>query len=130
VAIRLYNRRLEEAQDIPAWLIPTIAAVEAFEGLSAGAIRQALCTEYEVGAGIGWHRDRPHFGTIIGLSLASACKFRLRRRNGEAWERFTLETDPRSLYRMSGESRQIWEHSIPPVETPRYSITFRTMAAR
>jgi len=27
---------------------------------------------------------------------------------------------------MTGASRHIWEHSIPPVDTPRYSITFRT----
>jgi alkylated DNA repair dioxygenase AlkB len=31
---------------------------------------------------------------------------------------------------MSGAARQIWEHSIPAVEAPRYSITFRTMAER
>jgi hypothetical protein len=29
---------------------------------------------------------------------------------------------------MTGASRHVWEHSILPVETPRYSITFRTMA--
>jgi hypothetical protein len=29
---------------------------------------------------------------------------------------------------MAGESRSIWEHSIPPVDSTRYSITFRTMA--
>jgi hypothetical protein len=29
---------------------------------------------------------------------------------------------------MTGASRHIWEHSIPPVEASRYSITFRTMA--
>ena len=29
---------------------------------------------------------------------------------------------------MAGESRSIWEHSIPPVDAARYSITFRTMA--
>jgi len=29
---------------------------------------------------------------------------------------------------MSGEARGVWEHSIPPVEALRYSITFRTMA--
>jgi alkylated DNA repair dioxygenase AlkB len=31
---------------------------------------------------------------------------------------------------MSGPSRAVWEHSIPEVEQPRYSITFRTMAER
>jgi hypothetical protein len=46
----------------------------------------------------------------------------------DKWERFTLNAQPRSLYVMTGASRHLWEHSIPPVETPRYSITFRTMA--
>jgi alkylated DNA repair dioxygenase AlkB len=46
----------------------------------------------------------------------------------EKWDRFTLDAEPRSLYMMSGASRNLWEHSIPAVETPRYSITFRTMA--
>ena len=41
---------------------------------------------------------------------------------------FTLNAAPRSLYMMSGESRHVWEHSIPAVEAPRYSITFRTLA--
>jgi hypothetical protein len=31
---------------------------------------------------------------------------------------------------MSGPSREVWEHSIPAVEAQRYSITFRTMAAK
>jgi len=30
---------------------------------------------------------------------------------------------------MTGASRHVWEHSIPAVETTRYSITFRTMTA-
>ena len=30
-------------------------------------------------------------------------------------------------YMMSGDSRQVWQHSIPPVEAARYSITFRTL---
>jgi alkylated DNA repair dioxygenase AlkB len=87
-----------------------------------------LFTEYEKGTGIGWHRDKPHFDQVFGLSLGSACKFRFRRKTGPTWQRFTLEAEARSLYMMAGESRSIWEHSIPPVDSPRYSITFRTMA--
>jgi alkylated DNA repair dioxygenase AlkB len=49
---------------------------------------------------------------------------------GEKWQRFTLDAAPRSLYLMSGASRLVWEHSIPAVETPRYSITFRTKVER
>jgi alkylated DNA repair dioxygenase AlkB len=122
-------RRLQPAEPIPAWLGPLIETVEAFGGL-ATRIAQVLCTEYDVGVGIGWHRDKPHFGTVFGLSLASSCKFRFRRAAGEKWQRYTLDAAPRSLYMMSGQSRQIWEHSIPAVEARRYSITFRTMADR
>jgi alkylated DNA repair dioxygenase AlkB len=122
-------RRLQDAEPIPDWLAPVIEKVELFGGPST-QIRQVLCTEYDVGVGIGWHRDKPHFDRVFGLSLGSPCKFRFRKAAGEKWQRFTLNAEPRSLYMMSGASRQVWEHSIPAVEQPRYSITFRTMAER
>jgi len=122
-------RRLQEAEPIPDWLDPIVEQVQAFGGPST-RIRQVLCTEYDVGVGIGWHRDKPHSDRVFGLSLGSACKFRFRRPIGEKWERFTLDAAPRSLYMMSGASRLVWEHSIPAVEAPRYSITFRTMVER
>ena len=122
-------RRLQEAEPIPPWLAPMITAVEAFGGPSI-RIQQVLCTEYDVGVGIGWHRDKPHFDRIFGLSLGSPCKFRFRRPAGDKWHRYALDAEPRSLYGMSGESRTFWEHSIPGVEAPRHSITFRTMADR
>jgi alkylated DNA repair dioxygenase AlkB len=119
-------RRLQEADPIPQWLTPLIERVEKFGGPDT-RIAQVLCTEYDIGVGIGWHRDKPHFDRIFGLSLASSCKFRFRRPAGEKWDRFTLNAAPRSLYMMTGPARLIWEHSIPVVEAPRYSITFRTM---
>jgi alkylated DNA repair dioxygenase AlkB len=121
-------RKLREADPIPTWLTPIIASVEKFGELPAGSVRQILCTEYDVGVGIGWHRDKPHFDKVFGLSLWAPCKFRFRRAIGDKWERFTLTVEPRSLYMMSGESRHTWEHSIPAVEQRRYSITFRTRA--
>jgi alkylated DNA repair dioxygenase AlkB len=123
------QRQLQEAEPVPAWLDPMIGAVEIFGGPST-RIGQVLCTEYEAGVGIGWHRDKPHFDRIFGLSLGSSCKFRFRRPAGDKWQRYTLDAAPRSLYGMSGESRMKWEHSIPGVEAPRYSITFRTMVDR
>ena len=122
-------RRLREAEPILDWLVPLLKQVEAFGGLET-RIRQVLCTEYDTGVGIGWHRDKPPYDRVFGLSLGSACKFRFRRAAGEKWQRFTLDAEPRSLYLMSGASRHAWEHSIPAVEAPRYSITFRTMAER
>ena len=123
-------QRLAEAEPIPDWVLPLARQVEAWAGLAGGSVRQVLCTEYEAGVGIGWHRDKPHFKEILGLSLGSSCKFRFRKPNGSKWQRFTLDAAPRSLYMMSGESRSVWEHSIPAVEAPRYSITFRTMVER
>jgi alkylated DNA repair dioxygenase AlkB len=120
------QRQLKRAEPIPAWLAEIVPSVETFGGPGTG-IQQVLCTEYGVGVGIGWHRDKPHFDRIFGLSLGAACKFRFRRPAGKSWERFTLDAEPRSLYMMSGPSRLMWEHSIPAVEAPRYSITFRTL---
>jgi alkylated DNA repair dioxygenase AlkB len=125
------HQRLEAADELPDWLAPCARRTEAFAGLAPGSIRHALVTEYAAGAGIGWHRDKRQFDQVFGLSLLSACRFRFRRKVGGArapgWERFTLDAQPRSLYAMSGPARQLWEHSIPPVETLRYSITFRTL---
>jgi alkylated DNA repair dioxygenase AlkB len=122
------EHRLREAEALPAWIMPTIGRIEESSALPAGSIRHALFTEYEAGTSIGWHRDKAHFDLVFGLSLASSCKFRFRRKQGTRWERYTLDAEPRSLYLMSGEARRDWEHSIPPVEAPRYSITFRTLA--
>jgi alkylated DNA repair dioxygenase AlkB len=67
------QRRLQGADPIPPWLAPLIARVEAFGGADA-RIAQVLCTEYDTGVGIGWHRDKPHFDRIFGLSLESPCR--------------------------------------------------------
>jgi alkylated DNA repair dioxygenase AlkB len=125
-----YSRQtLEQAVPLPDWMTSLASRVERIFQLPNGAIQQILCTEYEEGVGIGWHRDKPHFDEIFGLSLASACKFRFRRRLNDSWQRLTFDIEPRSLYRISGEARHVWEHSIPLVPARRYSVTFRTMAA-
>jgi alkylated DNA repair dioxygenase AlkB len=35
--------------------------------------------------------------------------------------------EPRSAYLLRGASRTVWEHSIPPVDALRYSVTFRDL---
>ena len=50
-------QRLQPAESIPGWLLPLIEKVEAHGGPST-RIAQILCTEYDVGVGIGWHRDK------------------------------------------------------------------------
>jgi alkylated DNA repair dioxygenase AlkB len=119
--------RLLEAEPIPEWLLPLRAAAAAFADLSAERLPHVLILEYSGGATIGWHRDKGTFGDVIGVSLLSACRFRLRRKVGSRWERVTQTLEPRSAYLLRGPVRTEWEHSIPAVDALRYSITFRTL---
>ena len=119
---------LAPAEPIPEWLLPVRAKMADFAGLAADRLEHALLIRYGEGAGLGWHRDRPVFGEVIGLSLLSPAPLRFRRKQGEKWERFTLQAEPRSAYLLSGPARSEWEHSLTPVESLRYSITLRTMS--
>jgi alkylated DNA repair dioxygenase AlkB len=121
---------LKRTDPIPPFLLSTRQMAAVFAGLDASALEQALITEYAPGATIGWHRDRPVFGDVIGISLNAACNFRLRRKLGGTWERRAFIAEPRSAYLLSGAARHEWEHSIPAVAALRYSITFRTLRRR
>jgi alkylated DNA repair dioxygenase AlkB len=116
---------LEKAEDMPAELAAVRARAAAFAGLAPQDLQQCLLNEYLPGAPIGWHRDRPIFEKVVGISLLAPCHFRLRRRIGDSFERRGIELEPRSIYSLTGEARSAWEHSIPPVKAHRYSITFR-----
>ena len=118
--------RVEPAPPIPEFLRPLRARAARFAGLEPEAFEQGLVIRYDVGAGIGWHRDRPVFDRVFGLSLLSACVLRFRRRRGASFQRFALDAQPRSAYLLDGEIRHEWEHSITPVEHKRFSITFRS----
>jgi alkylated DNA repair dioxygenase AlkB len=119
---------LAPAAPIPGWLLPVRARAAAFAGLAPEALEHALLILYDVGAGLGWHRDRPVFGDVLGISLLAPAPLRFRRKAGPRWDRVTLTTEPRSIYLLRGPARSEWEHSIPPVAAKRYSITLRTMA--
>jgi alkylated DNA repair protein (DNA oxidative demethylase) len=118
--------RVEPAEPIPGFLLPLRERAAALAGIDPGAFEQALVIRYDVGAGIGWHRDRPVFEKVFGLSLLSPCVLRFRRRHARGFERFSLDAAPRSAYLLTGEIRHDWEHSIAPMEMKRYSITFRS----
>jgi alkylated DNA repair dioxygenase AlkB len=121
------RQRLEPAEDLPDWIMPYVRRTAAFADIDPGSIRHALVTEYDVGAGIGWHRDKKQFDDVFALSLGSACGVRFRRKRGSKWDRFTLDCAPRSFYAMHGPARNVWQHSIASVREKRFSITFRTM---
>ena len=103
------------------------ARAERFAEIAPGSLQQVLITEYTPGASIGWHKDRSVFGDVVGISLMSACTFRLRLKAGHRWQRRKLTIEPRSVYLLRGPARSEWEHSIPGVDSLRYSITFRNV---
>lgn len=121
---------LVEAEPIPSWLAPLRSRAEAFAGLPPGAFAHVLLNEYREGAPIGWHRDRPAFDRVVGVSLGAATVMRLRRRDGAKFERINAPLAPRSAYLLDGPVRTEWEHSLPEAKALRYSITFRNLRAR
>jgi len=131
-----YSRRTEHGPPMPSFLVPIRARIAAWTALDAELFVEALVTEYPPGATIGWHRDAPMFGDVVaGVSLASACRMKFRPYISPADVRagslrrtsHEIELAPRSAYLLAGTARRAYEHSIPAVNTLRYSITFRTL---
>jgi len=119
--------RLGDAPPLPGWLIELRDKLGPLVRLDPRALQAALLIRYDPGAGIGWHRDRPQYDEVLGLSLGANCTMRLRRRSDAGFERRSLPLPARSLYRLTGEVRWEWEHSIAPMEQTRWSITFRSL---
>lgn len=118
-----------KADPIPEWLGDVKARAARLAGLEAEDLVQTLLIRYDPGAGIGWHRDRPVFEHVVGISLGNPATLRFRRRREVGFDRASSEVAPRSIYHLSGEARHIWEHSIAPMDVPRWSITFRSLAS-
>ncbi len=118
------------SEAIPDWLLPLRAKAARFARLPPDDLVQALLIRYDPGAGIGWHRDRPVFEHVLGISLGAPATMRFRRRKPGGFERASLPLTPRSIYHLTGEARHQWEHSIAAIEMTRWSITFRSLSAK
>ncbi|WP_338405663.1 alpha-ketoglutarate-dependent dioxygenase AlkB [Sphingobium arseniciresistens] len=118
------------AAPMPDWLVDVRSRVAAFADLDPDTLVQALLIRYDVGAGIDWHRDRPIYEHIVGLSLGVPATMRFRRKHGDRWLRASLPLEPRGAYHLAGEARHDWEHSIAEMERTRHSITFRSPSTR
>ena len=116
------------ADSLPDFLLPLRDRAAAFAGLAPDDLVQALVVRYDPGAGIGWHRDRPLFEHVLGISLAAPATLRLRRRRPGGFDRAALPLAPRSIYHLSGAARHDWEHSITPMDVLRWSVTFRSLS--
>ena len=125
------TQRLARAAPMPDWLLSVRARMATFAGLDPDLLIQALLIRYDPGAGIGWHRDRPIYDHVLGLSLGASATMRFRRpRHGGGFDRASLALEPRAAYHLSGEARHDWAHSIVAVDETRWSITFRSASAR
>ena len=115
------------ADPLPDWLLPFRGIAGWFADIPEDKLVQALITEYAPGAGIGWHRDRPEYGKIVGMSFGSDCVLRFRRPEAGGWRRAAQALRPGSAYLLDGPARREWQHSITPGDQLRYSVTFRSM---
>jgi alkylated DNA repair dioxygenase AlkB len=124
------------APEMPAFLLPVRTRAGNFFNVDPDSLIQSSIIEYSTGSPIGWHRDIPHFGVVVGISLGAACRMKFRKYNRTRSktlnrdEILSIELQPRSIYLMSGPSRESWQHSIPPVKELRYAIMMRTLRAK
>jgi alkylated DNA repair dioxygenase AlkB len=125
------SNRPTPAPPLPAFLRAVRERAAAWAGISAAELAQCTVAEYSSGTQLGWHRDVPTFGVVIGISLAAPCRMRFRPypyvKHARAPARVML-LQPRSIYVLRDDARWRWQHAISPTKALRYSITFRTMA--
>jgi len=149
--------QLRKADDIPEFFFSLRATAAEFAQVEPDSLQHVLVIEYGPGSGIGWHRDKPVFGEVIGISLLTPCVLRFRRQVGNEkggsripgiknvkdtdretgkmesvrtraiWQRMNVVAEPRSAYHLTGPARSEWQHSVLRVDELRYSITFRTL---
>src|ERR687885_3017825 len=111
-----YERRqaLVDAEPVPDWLEPVREKAAALAGVEPSELVEALVQRYPEGAQIGWHRDAPMFGTVVGVSLLAPARLRFRRGAAGARETAEIEPEPRSGHVLAGEARPKWQYPVPP----------------
>src|SRR3546814_3716386 len=88
--------RFAPGEPIPFWLDAIRSRAARFAGIDPDTLEQALVIQYGIGAGIGWHKDRPVFAHVIGVSLGAPATMRFRRRLDNKFERATTALDRKS----------------------------------
>jgi alkylated DNA repair dioxygenase AlkB len=130
------DSEITTAPGIPPFIFPIRSRAGALFNIDPETLVQTSVIEYSTGSPIGWHRDVPGFGIVVGVSLGAACRMRFRKyrrvrqKNLNHDELLSIELQPRSIYLMSGAARESWQHSIPPVKELRYSIMMRTLRVK
>lgn len=122
------DQSFTQAGPLPDWLRPLRNRAAEFAGLMPDQFIHALLIRYDTGAGIGWHKDRPVFEHVVGVSLGAPATMAFRRREGGRFRRVKVPLSPRSAYLLTGEVRHGWEHGIAAHHAVRFSLTFRSMS--
>jgi alkylated DNA repair dioxygenase AlkB len=99
----------------------------AFAGLAYDDFAECLLNRYELGAVIQPHLDKPVWEHVIGVSLGVPTTMVFHEPGSD--EERPVELPPRSMYLLAGDARHVWQHSLPPMQGTRYSITFRSFSA-
>jgi len=124
--------------DLPDWALPVAERLER-DGLTPVVADQLIVNEYVPGQGIRPHVDLPDaFGpAIVSVSLGSSCVMEFTHvQHGTR----AILLEPHSALVMTGEARQVWQHSIPAraadewmgrtwPRSRRVSLTFRKSIA-
>src|SRR5262249_32850672 len=121
--------RVEPGPAVPEFLLGLRARAAALGAAGARGLGGRRAAPYPPGAGIGWHRDAPAFGVVVGVSLLGACRFRFQQGRDTARRTRAVVLAPRSAYVLAGAARWQWQHAIPPGREERYSVTYRTLRA-
>lgn len=121
------SRTPSPGEPVPEWLEPARRVAAELADVEPKDLVEILVQRYPAGSTIGWHRDAPAFGLVVGISLLGRARLRFQRGRHERRRTWELTLEPRSGYVLAGEARRSWEHSIPPTKELRYSITFRTL---
>ena len=121
------SRTPRPGEPIPDWIEPPRRAAAELAGVRPDELVEVLVQRYPVGAAIGWHRDAPAFGIVVGLSLLGPARLRFQRGLRVQRRTWDVALEPRSGYVLTGAARWSWEHSISPAKELRYSITLRTL---
>jgi DNA oxidative demethylase len=120
-------RTPQPGEPIPHWILAVHPRAAELAGVEPDDLVEVLVQRYPPGSTIGWHRDAPAFGTVVGVSLGGSARLRFQRGKGDERRVYEALAEPRSGYVLAGEARTAWQHSIPPTKELRYSITFRTL---
>lgn len=124
------SNELLPAQSLDARFLPLRKRVAQWAGIPQERLAHVLVAEYAPGTPLGWHRDVPDFERIFGVSLGGAATLRFRPYPYNLSRRqhiVALKAHARSIYRIEGDARWKWQHSVDPTRELRWSITFREL---